>query len=345
MKCDSPFWVLPKAALEKVPVPCGRCPPCKRRRVDSWVFRLLQEELQHENASFVTLTYDTRFVPISKNGFMTLDRGEFPRYMKRLRKLVPGRKLKYYMCGEYGSQRFRPHYHAIIFGVPQDSLFADAWTLNGDSLGGVVVGTVTGKSIAYTMKYIDKSTWKQKHGRDDRVPEFSLMSKGMGVSYLTPQMVEYHKEDISRLFCTREGGSRIAMPRYYRQKIYSDDDLKKQVVLIAESVERQEQLKRLEYDRLYGSIPEHTYEQWGSDVAMYNGVYNGEDDIVPDGFERMDEMDRIDLLRTVAKNVDTTRKELQKRSDKTTAEKQKADFEAAVAAAAKALDKVDNTAQ
>jgi len=176
MKCDSPFYVLPKAALEKVPVPCGRCPPCKRRRVDSWVFRLLQEELTHETAHFVTLTYDTRSVPISPNGFMTLDRGEFPRFMKRLRKLTTN-KLKYYMCGEYGTQRSRPHYHAIIFGVPKDSLYFDAWSLGGNSLGNVVVGTVTGDSIAYTMKYIDKSTWKQKHGRDDRVPEFSLMSK------------------------------------------------------------------------------------------------------------------------------------------------------------------------
>jgi len=107
--CDSPFFVLPKAAVEKVPVPCGRCPPCKLRRVNGWVFRMLEEEKVSSSSHFVTLTYDTSTVPISDNGFMTLRKRDFQLFMKRLRKLCLDAKLKDYAVGEYGTNYKRPH--------------------------------------------------------------------------------------------------------------------------------------------------------------------------------------------------------------------------------------------
>lgn len=157
MACDSPFFVTPKGRFSAVPVPCGRCPPCKQRRVNSWVFRLMQEEKRSSSAYFVTLTYDTRFVPISDNGFMTLRKKDYQDFMKRLRKLSPHVSIKYYAAGEYGSKFNRPHYHAIMFNVPDIELFAKAWSLDGIQLGAVHVGSVTGDSIAYTMKYIAKT--------------------------------------------------------------------------------------------------------------------------------------------------------------------------------------------
>lgn len=262
MTCDSPYWVLPKAAFEKVPVPCGRCPPCKLRRVNSWVFRLMQEERVSLSSHFVTLTYDTRFVPISDNGFMTLKKSDFQLYMKRLRKLCPNSILKYYAVGEYGSQNSRPHYHAIIFNVPNVSFIADAWAVDGNSIGAVHVGKCTGDSVAYTMKYIDKPGRIPVHSRDDRIPEFPLMSKGLGASYLTDSVISYHQSDLARLFLTKPGGHKIALPRYYRERIYSPVDLKKQVVLIASSMEEQSISDRREYDLLYGDNPNYTFEDW-----------------------------------------------------------------------------------
>lgn len=260
MACDSPFHILPKAGLEKVPVPCGKCPECKRRRVNAWVFRLLQESRISTAAHFVTLTYDTRSVPISENGFMTLRKSDFQKFMKRLRKLCPGHKLKYYAVGEYGTQNKRPHYHAIIFNVPDERLFADAWTL-GDSLGGVFIGKVSGDSIAYTMKYIDKPPSGKLHGRDDREREFPLMSKGLGANYITPEMVNYHQADLSRMYVTKDGGHKIAMPRYYRNKIYSEGQQKIQSAMAQViSDEKQIQLRR-EFDAL-GYPSTYSFEAW-----------------------------------------------------------------------------------
>jgi len=241
MNCDTPYYVLPaKWATEKIPVPCGRCPVCKARRVNQWVFRLLQEDKVSSSAYFVTLTYDTRYVPITENGFMTLSKSDVQKYFKRLRKLVPQSKIKYYLAGEYGSQTKRPHYHAIIFNVPDRQMFFDAWSLEGSPLGGVHVGQVSSDSIAYTLKYIDKNTFRVQHSRDDRLPEFSLMSKGLGSSYLSDEVKRYHKAHIDKLYVTKLSGHKVSMPRYYRNKIYSEAELTQQVGIVQTAISKQE---------------------------------------------------------------------------------------------------------
>ena len=53
-------------------LPCGRCYPCTMRRVSGWSFRLVQEDKRAYSSSFLTLTYNTKHVPLSKKGFMTL---------------------------------------------------------------------------------------------------------------------------------------------------------------------------------------------------------------------------------------------------------------------------------
>ena len=245
MPCDSPYYVLPyKGATEKIPVPCGRCPPCKKTRVDQWVFRLMQEERVSSSAHFVTLTYDTRFVPISENGFLTLRKSDVQKYWKRLRKLVPGDNVKYYVAGEYGSKNNRPHYHAIVFNVPDEKLFFDAWSVDGVAIGNVHVGKVTNDSVAYTMKYIDKSNFRTKHSRDDRQPEFSLMSKGLGSSYLTNEVKRYHKRNLGVMYVTKLSGHKCPMPRYYRKKLFTESELKQQVLFIQSAVEKSEAADR-----------------------------------------------------------------------------------------------------
>lgn len=171
---------------------------------------------------------------------MTLRKKDFQNYMKRLRKMIPAgcMPLKYYAVGEYGSQNRRPHYHAIIFNCPDDQLFAQAWSLGDKQFGGVFVGTCTGDSIAYCMKYIDKQSFRSvnlrhKHRRDDRVLEFSLMSKGLGSQYFEdPHIRQYHASDLSRNFLTKPSGHKIPLPRYYRVHLYDKQQLEEQRELI-----------------------------------------------------------------------------------------------------------------
>lgn len=244
-----------------VPVPCGRCAPCKKRRVSQWVFRLTQEEKISTSSHFVTLTYDTESVPISPNGFMTLHKPDLQNFFKRLRKLSPDAKIKYYAVGEYGSTNKRPHYHMIIFNVPNTQNFVDAWTLNGKLIGNVDIRQVNTNRMAYTMKYIDKPPMPRLFKRQDQVKEFPLMSKGIGSNYLSSASRKYHKQNLDKNYVTGLDNHKIAMPKYYRDKILTDDERELQRNIIQTQVEKLNMEEYINYQH-YPKVP-------GWDFAQY----------------------------------------------------------------------------
>lgn len=221
-----------------VAVPCGKCPKCKARRISHWSFRLRQENKRAMTAHFITLTYDTNNVPISDKGFMQICKRDIQLFFKRLRKAheaydadrtgnspmshPPGdRKIKYYCAGEYGGKTLRPHYHIILFNA-QLELIQPAW-----EKGQVHYGTVSAASIGYCLKYISKEKQIPKHQNDDRQPEFSLMSKGLGENYVTEKTIAWHKADkFNRFYCPIEDNKKISMPRYIKDRIYSEHERK-----------------------------------------------------------------------------------------------------------------------
>lgn len=220
-QCFHPFFVdAPSGSRhEKHPVPCGKCPSCLQRRASSWGFRLLNELDREHNAYFVTLTYEKP--PMSPKGYMTLVKSDWQKFAKLLRYYCSPLKypIRYYAVGEYGSIRFRPHFHAIMYGIKPD-LVLKAWP------HGIIEvdPDVNPANIAYVCKYITKGRLIPAHKNDDRLPEFSLMSKNLGSSYLTPQMIRYHKADLSRSYATLDGGVKIALPRYYKDRIFSPEE-------------------------------------------------------------------------------------------------------------------------
>jgi len=236
MQCQSPYLVKNKivtnSEYSSTPVPCGKCIPCLKRRTGHWSFRVEQEAKYSKSSCFLTLTYNR--VPLSQNGYPTLVKTDFQKFFKRLRKLVPNQKgpkrLKYFACGEYGTVSQRPHYHAIVFNLPQNiinnaTLIRKTW-----KHGHTLVATNNIKTINYVVGYITKAGKTDLIDKvnglyDDRVPEFQLMSKGLGEKYLTPQMINYYKE--RKLFCiVHKDGHILSMPRYYKQKIFNDSELK-----------------------------------------------------------------------------------------------------------------------
>jgi hypothetical protein len=239
-KCITPFYVKDKFTGENIPVPCSKCPPCKKRRTSGWSFRLVKEGERSLSALFVTLTYNTETVPITNNGFMNLDKADVQKFMKRLRKLSK-QKLKYYVCGEYGTKRMRPHYHLIIFNADKEKV-EQAWTLERRPLGQIYIGDVNEASIGYTLKYMCKKGKIPMYYNDDRQKEFSLMSKGLGSNYLTDNMIKWHKNNIEeRMYCNIKGNKKIAMPRYYKDKIYTEFDKIRISNHIKETTEKEEQ--------------------------------------------------------------------------------------------------------
>lgn len=107
----APVFFTPSANTNMIRLPCGRCIGCKLERSKQWAVRLMHERQMHDRACYLTLTFSDEFLPA--DGSLNVD--TFQKFMKRYRKHV-GVPLRYFHCGEYGEENFRPHYHAIIFG-------------------------------------------------------------------------------------------------------------------------------------------------------------------------------------------------------------------------------------
>ena len=164
MQCINPFQL--KHDGNEIPVNCGKCPPCLKRRVSHWAYRLVIESRARLSVpSFVTLTYAPQNMPITKNGFMTLEKRDLQLFFKRLRKANAQRynifePIKYFAAGEYGTHTKRPHYHIIMFGAHHNAI-PFAWSLDGHQLGHVHIGRVSEASIQYCLKYIHKKGYSK----------------------------------------------------------------------------------------------------------------------------------------------------------------------------------------
>lgn len=245
--CFAPVTFRNKKSREMQTIPCGKCLICRQRRAAGWTFRLMQEEKVSTSAWFITFTYADESIPVSPNRRRTLCKRDLQLFFKRLRKTHEGNggtNLKYYAVGEYGGRTKRPHYHAIIFNVDVE-LVEKAWnckhirqrfkgtgftSVSASELAGeCYFGTVTDLSVGYTLKYMCKEPWRPSGKNDDRQPPFSLMSKGLGISYVeNPKVFFYHQAFVAeRCFCVLPGDIKIAMPRYYKLKMFTESQRKR----------------------------------------------------------------------------------------------------------------------
>lgn len=141
--CANPYMV------GSIPCSCYNCFACRINRARVWSHRILLETLKNEFNSFLTLTYSDDNLP--KNGGVKYE--DAKNFIKRLRQNVGERKIRYYLCGEYGSQTRRPHYHAALFGIsPLENVTVEkSW-----GLGNIYLGELTPQSASYVAGYVQK---------------------------------------------------------------------------------------------------------------------------------------------------------------------------------------------
>lgn len=215
--------------FRKFQVPCGRCIGCRIDRSKDWALRCVLEASLHAENCFVTLTYDNDHLP--ENGSLVLE--DLQKFIKRLRKKFPERIIRYYACGEYGSERSRPHYHLCLFGFD----FPDkrVWS-KGDTQGSFyyrsadleslwrfgysIIGEVTYESAAYVARYINKKILGDKDLQDQiyqgRKPEFSVMSRRPGIA---SNFFEHYQGDVFPKDFITMNGKRFKPSRYF-DKLY-----------------------------------------------------------------------------------------------------------------------------
>lgn len=229
-------------------IPCGKCIACRLKRSREWADRCMLELPYHKQSYFVTLTYDDDHLrdgfTVEDNGFITayptLIKEDLQKFFKRLRKnYKKDNHIKYYACGEYGSITFRPHYHAIIFGLELDDLevykqsrlgfnyYNSAFLNSCWSFGYVVIADVSWDTCAYTARYILKKQLGEKSDIYDRLgiePEFNTMSlkPAIGMDYFNENKDKIYETDSINI-STPKGGRRIKPPKYFDSLLEKDN--------------------------------------------------------------------------------------------------------------------------
>lgn len=204
-------------------VPCGKCPVCLRKKRQAWIFRN-QIEFDHaEDAWFVTLTYNEEYCPsrVSKDDL----RNFFRRFNYARKKLGFVKPVRYFACGEYGKTTHRPHYHALLYNTGFSNTKHPSVlhkTLEGAwDKGFVSLDVVNDARIGYTSKYILKSYIK----KDGDLKPFMVCSKNpaIGSQFLTDRQRNYLRMSDNTLVSVH-GGATTSLPRYYRDRLYTDDE-------------------------------------------------------------------------------------------------------------------------
>jgi len=206
-----------------MPVPCGRCMPCLLNRRRTWTHRLLLEQAVSSDSCFVTLTYNKENLPEGN----TLVPKDAQTWLKRLRKKIEPTRIRFYLCGEYGDNTQRPHYHVALFGIGLEysKIIEDTW-----GKGFTYTGDLTKDSAQYIAGYVTKKMTSIYDPRlNGRHPEFARMSNRPGIgANAMPQVADvlttdYGCNSIDRNgdvpFNLKHGGKDLPLGRYLRSKI------------------------------------------------------------------------------------------------------------------------------
>lgn len=210
------------------------------QRANEWAFRLDYELKRATTVAFVTLTYDEESCPYTTADYYsrkskppvfpwvrkygpfkrkTLVKKDLQDYFKRVRFHSGIKKLKYYACGEYGTHfTKRPHYHFMIYGLPKSQWYLLESCWNGSRVQ-IEEPRNAEKANFYCLKYFHKR-YNDKYLSGVQ-KEFALMSKGLGLNYITDSVLFYHKSAIEHCFVVKLSGHKLPMPRYYKNKIYT----------------------------------------------------------------------------------------------------------------------------
>lgn len=213
-----------KKLLDPVPVPCGRCVGCQLERSRDWAVRCMHEAQMHPENSFLTLTYSDKYLP--RDG--SLRHTHFQNFMKAVRPRWSN-QLRYFMCGEYGEQLGRPHYHVCLFGAdaPDKRFYKNS---HGGPLfksevlnelwgrGDVIVAALTFATAAYCARYtLEKVRGARASSHyGNRMPEYVRMSRssGLGKSWLTSFKSDVYPRDEVIVH-----GQRQKPPKFYDKQL------------------------------------------------------------------------------------------------------------------------------
>lgn len=244
---------------DEIQLACGRCMGCRLERSRQWAIRCLHECAHHEQNQFITLTYADENLPA--DGSVSLR--DWQLFIKKYRRRLAPKKIKFFMGAEYGEKLGRPHYHAIIFGhdfEDKEKIREDPHPLYTSKTlekiwgkGLVSTGEVTFESAAYVAAYCTKKVtgddaeehYRQVHPSTGEIyqltPEFGTMSNGIGWGWLNK-----NKRELEKGFITSRG-RKMKPPKAYTRQLEKE--------FTSETLDRvKEKVRTMEFDPERGDL-------------------------------------------------------------------------------------------
>jgi hypothetical protein len=210
-----------------VPVGCGRCIECTKKKANGWKVRL-NEEIRNDNTGcFVTLTFNEESLNKIKNALNKSNYHNYEvdneiasyavRHFTELWRKHHKKTIKHFLITELGHKGTeRIHLHGILF--TKDKLeIPKIWKYGFVYVG----GWVNEQTINYISKYITK--------RDDYHKEYTskiFCSKGIGSNYLnrTDSFNNIFNLDKTNETYRYSNGRKGGLPIYYRNKLWNEDE-------------------------------------------------------------------------------------------------------------------------
>lgn len=238
-------------------IPCGQCIECRLNYSREWATRCMLEkqygyfgkEYPDGTTWFLTLTYKDEYLKThttvntvtgEKFEGISLCKEDIQKFWKRLRKKYPQMQIKYIECGEYGTKTLRPHYHAIVYGLPlpmqtfkkvgMNALNQPIWNCeeltNIWGMGNIIIGRLDWESAAYVARYTLKKATNQynKEWYDAQgiIPEFITMSQGIGKDYFNNNLDKIYLTD-SVPIRNKKTGQNVKPPRSFDRMLQEID--------------------------------------------------------------------------------------------------------------------------
>lgn len=218
---NPPKMLDPRTQL--VPVGCGKCIECLKQKAREWQVRLAEEEKRWQYKYCLTFTFSCEELEKLKNELNLKECNAVAtqairRFLERWRK-IHKKSITHWFITELGHENTeRIHLHGIIFS---NNFYTEEYIQQIWKYGNIRLGQWYGmKTINYLIKYVHKIDTDHKN----YVPVI-LCSKGLGSNFLeryyTKNQYQF-KEDKTIEFYRLPNGTKVNLPIYYRNKLWTD---------------------------------------------------------------------------------------------------------------------------
>lgn len=207
-----------------VPIGCGKCMECRKRKGKDWQVRLLEEVRHQKNGKMVTLTFSTAAIEELTRGTKLKGYERDNEMCRKAIRLFSERWRKHnktairrWLITEIGGGRYEHiHLHGIVFTDKSEDEIRKRW-----EYGYVHFGTwVNEQTVNYITKYMTKTDILHKN----YTPKI-FCSPGIGKGYMNRKdwKNNIYIRGVTEERYTMRNGYKTILPIYLRNKIYSDE--------------------------------------------------------------------------------------------------------------------------